>query len=272
VLVLNRSKVKVGLALGGGSARGFAHIGVLKVLENAGIPVDLVAGTSMGAVIGAFYCSGIGLRMLERLAGHIQRSHWMDWTFPRMGLAAGDKMEQLLLMLTRSKTFADLDKPFAVVTTDLVRGEKVVIRQGVVARAVRASAAIPGIFCPVEDQGRVLVDGAVVERVPVQTVRDMGADVIIAVDVGIYVGGTKPHHIMDVISQSLDIMQRDLCNYRMVEADLIIAPQLQDVAPNNFDKSAEAIRAGEVATLAVLPQIHELLRKEDYHGQDLANT
>lgn len=261
----------VGLALGGGSARGFAHIGVLKVLENAGIPVDLVAGTSMGAVIGAFYCSGMGIKMMERLAGHIQRSHWMDWTFPRMGLAAGDKMEQLLTMLTRSKTFADLEKPFAVVATDLVRGEKVVLQEGVVARAVRASAAIPGVFCPVEEGGRMLVDGAVVERVPVQTARDLGADVVIAVDVGIYVNGNKPHHIMDVISQSLDIMQRDLCRYNMEEADLIITPQLQAISPGHFHRAGEAIQAGEAATRVVLPEILELLRKEDHHGQDISN-
>jgi NTE family protein len=267
VLDLTGKRKTVGLALGGGSARGFAHIGVLKVLESAGIPVDLIAGTSMGAVVGAFYCSGIGLRMIERLAGHIQRNHWMDWTFPRMGLASGDKMEQLLAMLTRNKTFADLNKPFAVVAADLVRGEKVVIKNGNVARAVRASAAIPGVFCPVEYQGRTLVDGAVVERIPVQTARDLGADVVIAVDVGIYVDGTKPQHILDVITQSLDLMQRDLCRISTIVADLVILPQLQDVPPGHFHKAPQAILAGEDAAIAMLPQIRELLRKEECYGQ-----
>lgn len=269
---MSRNKKTLGLALGGGSARGFAHIGVLKVLEGAGIPVDLVAGTSMGAVIGAFYCSGIGLRMMERLAVHIQRNHWLDWTFPRMGLASGDKVEQMLSLLTKNRSFAELDKPLAVVATDLCRGEKVVIREGNVAKAVRASAAIPGVFCPVEYRGLTLVDGAVVERVPVQTARDMGADVVIAVDVGIYVDGAKPQHILDVISQSLDIMQRDLCRHSTETADLVIHPQLHEVSPGHFHKAPLAIQAGEDAAWVMLPQIREYLRKKEFHAQDSAIT
>lgn len=262
---MGEKRKTVCLALGGGSARGFAHIGVLKVFEEAGITVDCVVGTSMGAVIGAFYCSGMNLRMMARLAAHIQRNQWMDWTFPRMGLVTGDKMEQLVHLLTRGKTFAELDKPFAVVATDLGRGEKVVIRDGIVARAVRASAAIPGVFCPVEFRGRTLVDGAVVERVPVETARTMGTDLVIAVDVGIYVNGNKMNHILDVITQALDIMQRDLCRINTERAELVISPQLQNVEPGNFSKAEEAIQAGEDAAGAMLPQIRELLRKEGIH-------
>lgn len=262
---MSETRKTVCLALGGGSARGFAHIGVLKVFEEACIPVDCVAATSMGAVIGAFYCSGMNLRMMERLATHIQRNHWMDWTFPRMGLVAGDKMEQLVHLLTRGKTFAQLNRPFAVVATDLGRGDKVVIQDGVVARAVRASAAIPGVFCPVEYRGRTLVDGAVVERVPVETARSMGADVVMAVDVGIYVNDVKVNHMLDVITQALDIMQRDLCRISTERADLVISPQLQNVEPGNFNKAGEAIQAGEDAAKAMLPQIRELLRKEGIH-------
>jgi NTE family protein len=261
------TKKTLGLALGGGSARGFAHIGVLKALEAAGIKADFVVGTSMGAVIGAFYCSGIGLRMMERLAGHIQRNQWLDWTFPRMGLASGDKLEQLLVMMTRNKTFAQLELPLAVVAADLVHGEKVVINEGNVARAVRASAAIPGIFCPVEYQGRTLVDGAVVERVPVQTARELGADLILAVDVGIYTNGSKPMHILDVISQSLDLMQRDLCRLSTDAADIVIFPQLHDVSPGHFHKAQQAILAGEDAANAMLPQILELLQKEECYDK-----
>ncbi|MCW3489924.1 patatin-like phospholipase family protein [Dethiobacter alkaliphilus] len=264
---MGKMKKKIGLALGGGSARGFAHIGVLKVLNEAGINVDMIAGTSMGAVIGAFYCSGIDLTLMERLAGQIQRRNWLDWTFPRMGLASGDKLEQMLLLLTRKRTFAELEKPLAVVATDLVRGEKVVISDGLVARAVRASAAIPGVFCPVEFRGRMLVDGAVVERVPVHTARDMGADVVLAVDLGIYVDGSKPNHIVDVIAQSLDIMQRDLCRLNTDVADVLISPQLKHVAPGQFHKAPEAVQAGEDATRAMLPQIKEFLRKEGCSAQ-----
>lgn len=269
---MKSEKKTVGLALGGGSARGFAHIGVLKVLEEACIPLDLIVGTSMGAVVGAFYCSGMSMRMMERLAQHIQRNHWMDWTFPRLGLATGDKMEQLVSFLIRNKTFAELSKPFAVVATDLGRGEKVVIREGPVGRAVRASASIPGVFCPVEYLGRTLVDGAVVERVPVSTARELGADVVIAVDVGIYLDGNKVHHILDVIAQSLDIMQRDLCRFSTDQADLVIYPQMREIQPGQFHKAAEAMLAGEDAARAMLPQILELLRKEGCHAQHSAGS
>lgn len=268
---MNSGKKKLGLALGGGSARGFAHIGVLKVLEEAGISADMVAGTSMGAVIGAFYCSGISLRMIERLAAQLRRSNWLDWTFPRMGLATGDKVEQIISLLTKNRNFDELEKPLAVVATDLCNGERVVINDGNVARAVRASAAIPGIFCPVEYRGRTLVDGAVVERVPVQAARQLGADMVIAVDVGIYVDGVKPQHIFDVISQSLDIMQRDSCRRSADEAEVVIRPQLQDVPPSHFHKAPLAIQAGADAAWAMLPQIREIIRKEEFHAQDTAN-
>lgn len=253
---------KIGLALGGGSARGFAHIGVLQVLEGAQIPIDLVVGTSMGAVIGAFYCAGIDLLLLEKMACQLQRNFWMDWTFPRLGLAAGDKLEQLIFLLTKGKTFAQLEKYFAVVAADLRSGEKVVLQKGSVARAVRASAAIPGVFHPVEEGDKVLVDGGVVERVPAPTARDMGADFIIAVDVGIYLGGEKPHHLLDVITQSLDIMQRDLCRYTLEAADVVVQPQLKEISPGHFHKADIAIQKGREAAYEVLPQIKALLGKE----------
>jgi len=267
---VSRQRKKVGLALGGGAARGFAHIGVLKVLEEANIIVDFVVGSSMGAVVGAFYCSGISLRMMERLAVHTQRNHWLDWTFPRLGLVSGEKLEQLLHILTRGAVFADLAKPLAVVATDLSAGEKVVLREGAVARAVRASAAIPGIFCPVEYRGKTLVDGCVVERVPAATARELGAEVVIAVDVGVYLSDVKAQHIFDVVTQCFDIMYRDLCRRSADEADLVISPQLQDVAPGHFHRAREAIAAGENAASVVLPQIRELLRKEGCYEQSTA--
>ncbi len=257
-----QSGKKVGLALGGGAARGFAHIGVLKVLEGAGIPVDMVVGTSMGGIVGAFYCSGMSLRMMEKLAGITQRNNWVDLTFPRMGLISGDKLEQFIYMLTKGATFDRLKKPLAVVATDISSGEKVILNVGVVAEAVRASAAIPGIFCPVEKKGRTLVDGAVVERVPVLSARELGADIVIAVDVGVYLEGVKVHHIFDVIMQCLDIMARDLCRQVTSQADLVICPQLHNVSPGQFQKASEAIRAGEEAALIMLPQIREILDRE----------
>ncbi|MBS4020914.1 MAG: patatin-like phospholipase family protein [Dethiobacter sp.] len=269
---MNAQRKKVGLALGSGAARGFAHIGVLKTLEQAKVPIDLVVGTSMGGVVGALYCSGMSLRMMERLAGATQRNLWMDLTFPRMGLISGEKLEQFILMFTKSATFAQLKKPFAVVATDLGTGEKVVINKGLVAPAVRATAAIPAIFCPVEYEGRTLVDGAVVERVPAITARELGAEIVIAVDVGVYTQEVKVSHIFDVVLQCLDIMSRDLCRQGISQADLLISPQLHHVLPGQFHKAAEAIRAGEEAALVMLPKIRELLRREGCYEQDAANT
>ncbi|MCL5981334.1 MAG: patatin-like phospholipase family protein [Firmicutes bacterium] len=269
-MALNIQPKKVGLALGGGAARGFAHIGVLKVLAEENIGVDFVVGSSMGAVIGAFYCSGMGLRLMERLAVHTHRNHWVDLTFPRLGLISGEKLEQLLHILTRRAVFADLATPLAVVATDLSTGGKVVLTEGAVARAVRASAAIPGIFCPVEHQGKTLVDGCVVERVPAPTARELGAGVVIAVDVGVYLNAGKAQHIFDVVTQCFDIMYRDLCRRSADEADLVISPQLQEVAPGHFHRAREAIAAGENAARGMLPQIRKLLRKEgcDEHSKE----
>ncbi|HZK24940.1 MAG TPA: patatin-like phospholipase family protein [Oscillospiraceae bacterium] len=253
---------KVGLALGGGSARGFAHIGVIKVLKLAGVPIDLITGTSMGSVVGAAYCAGLELPLLERLFSHADSKLWLDWTFPHMGLAAGDKLEQLMLLLTRRKTFDQLEVPLAIVATDLCRGEKVVMQEGLVARAVRASAAIPGIFRPLEEGEQVLVDGAVIERVPAPTARTLGADLVIAVDVGIYLDGHKPQHILDVITQSLDVMQRDLSRYSLEAADVVISPALREIAPGHFHRAKEAIKAGEEAAHEALPSIRQMLEKE----------
>ncbi|NLZ38136.1 MAG: patatin-like phospholipase family protein [Firmicutes bacterium] len=259
---MRKERKKIGLALGGGSARGFAHIGVIKVLEEAKIPIDLVAGTSMGSVVGACYCAGLEISFLERFAVHADRNLWLDWTLPHKGLVAGNKLEQLILLLTKKKNFTELERPLAVVAADLCSGKKIVFREGLVARAVRASSAIPGIFRPVEEEDRVLVDGAVVERVPAPTVREMGADIVLAVDVGIYFNNQKPHHILDVVTQSIDIMQRDLVQHSLEAADIVISPHLEEVAPGQFHLADKAIKAGEKAAYSMLPQIQELLMKE----------
>ena len=143
------SKIKIGLALGGGSARGFAHIGVLKVLEEAGITIDCLSGTSMGALIGAIYASGANMRMMEKLSRALTRRNWLDFSFPRMGFISGKKIERIIYLLTRRSTFAELKIPLAIVAVDLYSGKKIIIKEGIVASAVRASISIPGYFVPV---------------------------------------------------------------------------------------------------------------------------
>lgn len=248
---------KIGLALGSGLARGLAHIGVIKTLLNAGIRVDYMAGTSMGSVIAALHACGLKIKMMERLAESISRRTWMDFTFPRMGLIAGDRLEQLVFMLTGRRNFEDLDIPMAAVATDIMIGEKIVLRHGPVARAIRASCSIPGIFNPVEIEGRLLVDGGVLERVPTRVVREMGADLVIAVDVGYYIEEYKVNHIFDVLSKSLDIMSREIQKFQEHDADILIAPHMQEIGPFHFQKATEAIRRGEEAASDILQKLKE---------------
>lgn len=252
-------QLRVGLALSGGAARGYAHIGVLKVLDEAGIKIDCLAGTSMGALVGAFYCSGMKIKVMERIARAGGGTGWVDFAFSRMGLIKGDKVEQIVYLLTRRATFDAMAIPFAVVAADLYSGEKVVFREGLVCRAVRASISIPGYFVPLELNEMMLVDGGVVDRIPVDVVRDMGASFIIAVDTGTYLRNARFSSVLDVVTRSFDIMQQEICRLQLTNADLVIAPDLGEIAPSQFEKVAEAIDAGERAAREALPELMTLL-------------
>lgn len=254
-------RLEVGLALGGGLARGLAHIGVLEVLEEAGIGLNYIAGTSMGSVVGALYACGLKLPMIHRLAQRISRRNWMDLTFPRKGLIAGEKLEEMLYMLTGRRSFSDLAIPLAVVAVDLISGERMVLREGSVARAVRASCAIPGIFSPVKIDDRVLVDGGVLQRVPASAVREMGADLVIAVDVGMNMGDYKLDHIFDVLSRSIDIMSREIHQSQKEDADVLIIPDVDDIGSFDFHCADKAIARGEAATRQLLPLLFKSLKE-----------
>ncbi len=253
--------LKVGLALGGGLARGLAHIGVLKVLEEAGIGLSHIAGTSMGALIGALYACGLGIKMISRLAERISRRTWMDFTFPRRGLIAGDRLEEMLQLLTARRSFSDLKLPLAVVAVDLISGEKVVLREGSVARAVRASCAIPGIFSPVKVGPQVLVDGGVLQRVPASVVSEMGAAPVIAVDVGMNMGDYKLDHIFGVLSRSIEIMSRKIQQAQEKDADLLVVPRVDDIGSYDFQCVEEAISRGEAAMHQQLPLLFNFMKE-----------
>lgn len=246
-------KVKIGLALGGGAARGFAHIGVLKVFEEAGIKIDYLAGTSMGALIGAVYACGTNIRMLEKLSWALKRRNWLDFTFPRMGFISGKKIERIIYLLTRRSTFSDLKIPLAVVAVDLLSGKKVVIKEGIVASAVRASISIPGYFVPVTLDEMLLVDGGILDIIPGDVVRGMGADYVIAVDAGANLENFKINNLLDVISRSFEIMVKEVG--RQSDADFIITPNLAGIAPSQFDRAREAILIGERFAREALPAI-----------------
>lgn len=253
------NKPKIGLALGSGVSRGLAHIGVLKALKEENISIDMIAGTSAGALIGALFCSGIDLIIFEKILAGIQRKDLLDVSVPRVGFIKGNKIAALIRLLTKGVNIEDLDIPFCAIATDLVKGEKIAINRGPLYNAVRASISIPGIFVPVYTGDKILVDGAIMDRVPVSTVREMGADIVIGVDVGFSAPKGSVESIFDVLFQSLDIIERELLKNRIIDADILIKPYLPNIDPFKFDQATECSNEGYAITKAAIPQIRRII-------------
>lgn len=252
-------KPKIGLALGSGGARGLAHIGVIKALQEHRIHYDLISGSSMGSLVGALIANNNDIKMIEKLAVTIKRKHWLDLTVPKLGFVSGEKVREMTKLLTHGKNIEDLAIPLGIVATDIETGERVVLKEGNVADAVRASISIPGIFVPHKVEDRLLVDGGVVERVPVRTVREMGADFIIAVDVGLFDAKMKVNNIMDVISQSINIMEREIYQRQISTADYVIRPNVGYISTIDFSNVEDIIEEGYHKGLECVEQIKELI-------------
>ncbi|QED47427.1 patatin-like phospholipase family protein [Cytobacillus dafuensis] len=252
---------RIGLALGSGGARGFAHLGVIRILKEEGIPIDLIAGSSMGAMVGCFYGAGLNIDRLYKLSKAFKRKYYLDFTIPKMGFIAGKRVKELIRVFTHGKTLEQLELPVSVVATDLMTGEKVVFTKGSIADAVRASISIPGIFVPEKLNGRLLVDGGVVDRVPVSVVKEMGADIIIAVDVSHVKINTDITTIYDVIMQSLDIMQMELVSHREIESDIMVRPRVEMYSSRAFTNIEDIIRIGEEETRKHIDKIKELMNE-----------
>lgn len=250
---------KIGLALGSGGARGFAHLGVIKVLREAGIPVDLIAGSSMGALVACFYGAGIDMDRLYKLSGAFKRKYYLDFTVPKMGFIAGNRIKEFIRLFTHGKNLEELDIPVAVVATDLIAGEKVIFRDGPISDAVRASISIPGILVPEKLNGRILVDGGVADRVPVSVVKEMGADIVIAVDVAKVKKNAEITSIFDVIMQSIDIMQKELVISREAASDIMIRPHVEMYSSRAFTNIEEIIKIGEDEARKHLSQIQNVI-------------
>ncbi|MBN1799379.1 MAG: patatin-like phospholipase family protein [Spirochaetales bacterium] len=251
---------KIGLALGGGAARGLAHIGVLKALTEAGIHIDYVAGTSAGSIIGALYCAGYTWEEIKEIANNINWGKLIAPTVPIKGLVKTDKLEKLLEKLLKKKSFNDLAIPFRAVAVDISRGEEVVLHKGSAAKAVQASSSIPGIFEPTELDGRLLVDGGLMNNVPADTVRDMGAGIVIAVDLNHYYPKlAKPRNIIEIIYSSLFIIMNNKSNKTNKFTDYLVAPDLSRYSYTNFKNMNELIQKGEQAMIAYIPQIKKKL-------------
>jgi NTE family protein len=250
----------IGVALGGGFARGIAHIGVLKVLEQEGIPVRVVTGTSVGALIGACYCSGLSLAEMEEVAHSVRFTTFARWTVSRFGFASNDRMVAFLNRTLKVKTFEDLRIPLGVTATDFNTGEGVVFHSGSIVDPVRASCAYPGMFLPVEIRGRYLIDGMLSHPVPTRPLREMGADRVLAVHLkGTWASGGAPRHLFDVIGQSFAIAQDAMSCLWREAADLVIEPNVAGFGYDDFKRADDLIHVGEVAMRAALPKVRQWL-------------
>ncbi|KMN37494.1 Patatin [Chromobacterium sp. LK1] len=255
-------KPRIGLALGGGAAKGFAHVGVIKVLEAAGIKPDLITGTSAGSVVGSLYASGLSGMQLQSRAIQLDESNLTDWTLSSKGVIKGEKLQNWINAQVVNKSIEQLPRPFGAVATELDSGRKVVFRLGNTGQAVRASASIPNVFLPVKIGSKSYVDGGLVSPVPVSAAREMGADFVIAVDISARPRKGAATGFLSMLDQSLNIMNGPALAQELKQADVVIRPQVQDIGSAQFDARHQAILEGERAAQAALPQIRQLLQQK----------
>ena len=246
---------RVALALGGGAARGFAHIGVIEVLEENGIRPDIVTGTSAGSLVAALYASGHTGKELENIAINMDESALTDWSFPGRGLIRGEALAHYVRETTGNKPLEQMKIPLGIVATDLDSGRPIVFRRGDIGTAVRASSAVPAVFQPVRIGTHEYVDGGLTSPVPVRAARDMGADVIIAVDISQLPDGGATGDALHMLLQTFSIMSRSINELELKEAEVALHPRLVGVAGTDFTLRKKNIEAGREAALAMLPLI-----------------
>ena len=259
---LQSDKPVVALALGSGGDRGFAHIGVIKALEAGGIKVDIVLGTSAGSVVGALYAGGYDGAALEKLALEMDREKLKDYDFSRRGYVRGEQLQDFINRALNNRSIEQLDKPFVATATQLDSGRTVAFNRGNTGMAVRASSSIPGIFYPVSIAGEEYVDGDLKQPVPVTLAREMGADIIIAVDIS---QQPKDHaelkDIIDILKQSLRIMRQTILSQELESAQVVIRPDIGVTPEIDESSKLRLIKIGENAANAALPMIREWLQK-----------
>lgn len=252
-------KPKIGLALGGGAARGFAHIGVIKMLESHGIYPDYVVGTSAGAVVGSLYAAGHDAFAMQKIAQQLDEKIFADWTLGGRGLLKGEALQDFINQHLNKRPLEKLNRPFATVATDLNSGERVVFRTGDSGMAVRASAAVPGVFQPTQFRGKSYVDGGLTSPIPVQAAREMGADIVIAVDISSRPEGQPVDSMTAIIWQTTTIMGGAIGANELKGADIVIRPKLPYVKSWDFTARNDAMLEGERAAQAALPAIKQKL-------------
>lgn len=248
---------RIGLALGGGAARGFAHIGVLQVLEEQGIKPDFIVGTSAGSVVAALYASGKTPTELTTMAMTLDESTITDWVFPGRSLLKGEALAKFVRNLTGGKQIENMRIPLGIVAADLQSGQPILFRKGDPGTAVRASSSVPGVFAPVMIGGREYIDGGAVSPIPVRYAKQMGADVVIAVDISAIPEGQPTKGAVDILLQTFNIMGHAISQYELQDADVVMRPKLEGIGSAEFSARRLSILAGREAALMVMPQLKE---------------
>ncbi len=252
---------KIALVLGSGSAKGFAHIGVLKILETNRIPIHMIVGASAGSLVGSLYAAGISSFQIQQLATSVEKADILDLVFPDNGFIKGEKLAEFVNKNLKNTSMEDLTIPFYAVATDLQTGQEIVFGRGNTGTAVRASCSVPGVFRPVKIGQHMYVDGALVSPVPVDAARQYGADVVIAVDITGGVESSNPDTTVETILQTINIMNSKLALVQCARADVLIRPKVGHIGPSDFSKRHEAILAGEKAAADALLKIQEILSR-----------
>ncbi len=258
---------KVAVVLGAGVSRGFAHVGVLKVLEAHKVPIHLIVGTSVGSFVGSIYASGVDAFHVQKMALAIQKDEVVDLTIPDNGFIRGEKLESFVNKAVQNAAIERLKIPFRAVATNVQTGEEVVFAMGNTGKAVRASCSIPGVFQPVRIGDKSYVDGGLVSPVAVDAAKKAGADVVIAVDISAGVAKILPQGILETILQSIDIMYAKIAAVQIRNADVVIRPRVSHINSSDFDKRHEAILEGEKAAAETLPQIQQIMNKLRQEGR-----
>ena len=258
---------KVALVLGAGASRGFAHIGVLKILESNKIPIHMIVGTSAGSFVGSLYSYGFDAYSLQTMALSIQRDDIVDLMMPDNGFIRGEKLENYVNWALRDTPIEKLQISFYAVATNIQTGEETVFGTGNTGTAVRASCSIPGIFRPVKLSGGTYVDGGVVSPVAIDAARRYGADIVIAVDISSSPSNSPPQSTIETILQSIDIMHAKISQIQLAKADIVIRPNVGHIGAADFSKRHEAILEGEKATLSVLPIINQIISRMRQEGR-----
>lgn len=258
---------KIALVLGAGASKGFAHIGVIKVLESNNIPIYMIVGTSAGSFVGSFYAYGFDAYQLQKIALEIKKSDIVDLMFPDNGFIQGIKLESFVNKMLNNTVLEKLKIPFFAVATDIQSGTEIIFGKGNTGTAVRASCSIPGVFTPVKIGNKFYVDGGVVSPVAVDAAKKLGADVVIAVDISSDNQSPPPKNTIETLLQSINIMYSKLAISQLTKADVIIKPRVGHIASYDFDKRHEAIMEGEKAALEALPKINDIISKLKNEGR-----